>query len=235
MQRIINHHLFRKLSDDIRLNQLSLIFLISLLIILSGCFPDQEEAIYNDVEGVVLQNNTPVPNAEIHIRNHFKSIGFVQNPFYEDYTFTFNALVEGQYTVSVYRFGSEDPFETILQDTLPVGRKEFTIADSLLTNGLYAFEIESPGGQTAGNLFLVNKPDSLLPSTWAIASTNSEGEFTLESSYLYLGNSLRTNFAGLLQVTDSLQIYAVIDSTIEAKKSVRIKPNQANFFEIILD
>ena len=235
MQNTLNP--YRENFSDIveHSNYKTLLIFISIVFILSGCFPDQKDKSYEDVEGVVLLDENPVPNAEIHFRNHYKSTGFIQNNFNENYTFSFNALVDGIYTVSLYRFGSEDPLEIILRDTLSAGRKEFTVPDSLLTNGLYAFEVASPSDQTAGSLFLVNKPDSLLTGTQAVTLTNAEGEFTLKSSHLFLGNSLRTNFAGLLQVTDSLQIYAVLNDTIEAKKSVRVKPNQDNFFEIILD
>lgn len=211
------------------------LLIISISLFLTGCFFNNNSTpTYKEAEGVVLENGNGVANAEIHIRNSFDPGGFTQQPAAQNYIINFGIQVEAVYSVSLFRHGSDSVYNTFFEDTLASGEHSITVPDSLLTNGILGYEIRSNQDLLTSSLFLVNKPDSLLPGSYPFTTTNSLGEFSLNAEYLALGESF-TSQTGGFDITDSLKIYIVQDSTIQAERAVKIKPNQDNFFEIILD
>ena len=212
-----------------------LLFLVSLLFIANGCFNNDEEPVYEEIEGVVLSNGEPVDKADIHIKNNFDPGGFVNEEPRDEYTVNFNAPVSRVYKISLFRHLADSIITTFFDDTLSSGPQEIIVPDSLLSNGIFGYEISTEAGVLTGNLFLVNQPDSLLPGKLPFDQTNIRGEFTLNPDELALGQSFSTSRGGGFEITDSLQIIVTQDSTVLGKQSVKVEPNQANFFEIILD
>ncbi|MEX0845238.1 MAG: hypothetical protein WD022_08140 [Balneolaceae bacterium] len=213
-----------------------ILLLVSLLLLLSGCFDTEDIPVYEDVEGVVLLNGEPVANADIHIRNHFNPGGFSfpQDPL-EDYSFIFNTPTDGQYIASLFRHGADTVYATFFDARLEFGQNEIQIPDTLLTNGIVGYQVSSPVTRLAADLFLVNKPDSTLPESLPFAKTGLNGQFLLNAAYLALGRSFRTGSGSGFEVNDSLQIIIVRDEQIIRKEEVYIAPDQSNFFEINLD
>ncbi|MEQ8524357.1 hypothetical protein [Gracilimonas sp.] len=216
------------------MKHIHLLVLSGFILFFTSCINDKDIPVYEEVEGVVLENGQAVSNADIHIRNHFNPGGFSQENAAEEYTINFTIQSEAVYTISLFRHGADSIFYTFFDDTLAPGNQEIIIPDSLLTNGILGYEIETNQDLVTRNLFLVNKPDSLLPGSFPFTTTNALGEFTLNQNYLALGLGFRS-IDGFFEVTDSLQIYVVQDSSIQAKRTVEVKPNKSNFFEIVLD
>ncbi|WP_421773350.1 hypothetical protein [Gracilimonas sp.] len=202
---------------------------------LSGCFFNNDSTpVYREAEGVVLENGEGVANADIHIRNKFDPGGFSQEPAATSYTINFSVQIEALYTLSLFRIGSDSVYNTFFEDTLAAGEHSILVPDSLLTNGILGYEVRSNFDMLTSSLFLVNKPDSSLPGSFPLTKTNANGEFTLDPEQLALGRSF-TSVSGGFEVKDSLKIYVVRDSTIQAIKPVKFKPDKDNFFEIIVE
>lgn len=214
-----------------------LLFLAALLFTMNGCFPDDDVPIYENVDGVVLNSaGDPVVDVAIHIRNHFNPGGFiVDENADEPITISFNVQNEDIYIASIFHYGADTTFATFFEDTLSAGQQTITIPDSLLTNGVYGYEVRTSIAQLGANLFLVNKPDSLLPGTRPFTGTSFSGRFSLNANHLALGRSFNTSGGGRFDVTDSLQIMVEMNDEIVHKEEVRVKPDQSNFFEITLD
>lgn len=211
------------------------LLLVTLSLILTGCFVNNDSTpVYREAEGVVLENGEGVANADIHIRNNFNPGGFSQEPAAPKYMIDFSVRVKALYTLSLFRHGSDSVYNTFFEDTLAAGEHQIQVPDSLLTNGILGYVVRSNQDLVTTRLFLVNKPDSLLPGSLPFTTTNANGEFTLNPDYLALGRSFSSPM-GSFEVTDSLQIYVVQDSTIKAKRGVKYIPNQDNFFEIIVE
>lgn len=215
---------------------INLLLLSGFLLLLNGCFDNEELPIYENPEGVVLLNGEPVANAEIHFRNHFNPGGFSigEDPRL-NFSFTLNIPSDGHYTGSVFRHGADTVFATFLNRNLEAGQNEIVIPDSLLSNGIIGYEIRSTVTQISTNLFLMHKPDSTLPGTIPLTKTNINGEFTLNSRYLALGQSFNTSSGGGFDITDSLKIIVIQGQNILKIQDVRIAPDQSNFLEITLD
>ncbi|HET8866634.1 MAG TPA: hypothetical protein VFM80_13145 [Gracilimonas sp.] len=205
-------------------------------VLLTGCFKSEEQPVYSNVEGVVLLNGDGVSGANVHIRSNFDPGGFITENFNENgISIEFNVQLEDLYTASLYRYGTDEILFTFFEDSLSVGVETIQISDSLLTNGLYFYQISRPSTAVAADMFIVNKPDSLLPETVPLTSTNGVGEFTLLNDYLALGRDFFTTAGGGFSITDSLQIIITNNEEILTIERVRVKPGQSNFFEITLD
>lgn len=213
------------------------LFLAVLLLGVSGCFPDDDVPVYENVEGVVLNSDgDPVVDVAMHIRNHFNPGGFrVDETSTAPITISFNVPNEDVYIASVFRHGSDTTIATFFEDTLSAGQHSITIPDSLLSNGVYGYEVRTSISQLGANLFLVNKPDSLLPKTLPFTGTSFSGRFSLNANHLALGRSFNTQGGGGFDITDSLQILIEMNDEIIHTEEVRVMPDQSNFFEITLD
>jgi len=215
-----------------------LVLLVTSILFLTGCFgPEEEIPVYFNVHGaVVTTDGEPVVGKKVHIRNHFRDLGFIEDESYEeDYSLRFNAELQTLYTANLFRYGARNPLLTFFEDTLDVGQQELTVADSLLTNGIYGYEVLTPINLVASGLFLVNKPDSLLPNTFPFTTTQANGEYTLNAAYLALGRPFNSSAGGGFELTDSLQIIISDNEKILKKKYVKVLPEQANYFEIVVD
>lgn len=211
------------------------LYLLTLLL-LTGCFKKDEPVIYEDVEGVVLSSNgDPINNAHVHIRNHFSPGGYDIEGTGASVAIPFNVSFKSVYEAVLFNHGADTLIATFFKDTLSAGQHSIIIPDSLLSNGVYGYEIRSERGPLFANLFLVNKPDSLLPASRPFTTTNIRGEFTLNSLYLALGRSFGSSSGGRFEITDSLQIIVTDTSQVLKKREIEIKPDQPNFFEITLD
>ena len=210
--------------------------LLSIIIVISaGCLETNNPKFYQDVTGVVLDaTGEPVPNADIHIRNHFNTDGFPSRVIGDSVLINFTAPSRNLYRASIYRYEARSFLNTFFEDSLDEGEQELMIPDSLLSNGLFGFQVSTPSGALGGSLFVVNKPDTALINTLPFTQTNSEGNFRLTNRFLAIGNSFNASF-GEFEITDSLQIIVVQDSLIKAKEAVKLKPNSENFYEITID
>lgn len=208
----------------------------SLLVLLTGCFKDDAPTTYQDVEGVVLSNGQEVANAQIHIRNHFNPGGFITGTEQSNgFPVQFTASVPGLYTGVLFRYASEEILATFYEDTLESGQHTLIIPDSLLSNGVFGYEVKTNIGTPIINLFIVAKPDTSLPGLLPFTTTNASGEFTLDAGQAALGQTFGYSTGTGLEVNDSLQIIVTDQENVLKKVSVEVKPEQANFFEITLD
>lgn len=214
-----------------------LLFLATAFFMVTGCLNNSEKPpVYEDVEGMVTSNGEPVSNANIHIRNHFNPGGFIVNEDREgDLTITLNIQNEGLYTGNLYRNGSDTVLATFFNDSLQTGQREISIPDSLLSNGIFGYEIRNTAVQVAGNLFVVSKPDSTLPESLPFTRTNTNGEFNLNIFYLSIGQSFSTANGGGFEVTDSLEIIVTDEENVLKTEKVKVEPDQTNYFEITLN
>ncbi len=214
-----------------------LLVLAGILFVANGCFPDNELPNYSEIEGVVLDaNGDPIPEANIHIRNHFNPGGFrINENAGTAVTVSFDVNTEDVYTAVLFHHGADSAFAQFFEDTLQTGRHTLTIPDSLLTNGVFGYEVRSDLASLGANLFLINKPDSLLVGTRPFTQTYFRGEFTLNPDYLALGRTFNVAGSGRFDITDSLQIMVEMDGEIAHTEEVRVKPDRSNFFEITVD
>jgi hypothetical protein len=204
------------------------------LLFISGCFKTDAPDVYEDVEGVVLSaNGDPVNKAHIHIRNHYKPGGFRVNETQATVKVNFNAPYESIYEGLLYHHGAQKPMLTFFRDTLQSGEHSIVIPDSLLSNGVYAYDVRSERASLYSSLFLINKPDSLLPATLPFAVTDAQGKFTLDPIYLAVNRAFNSGIGGRFVITDSLQIIVTDNSQVLKKRTVRVKPNQSNFLRLI--
>lgn len=205
-------------------------------VLLSGCLNSETEPVYEDVEGVVLSNGNPLTNVDVHIRNHFNPGGFISGDSDTNgVDITIQLGTRDLITGHLYKNGGEEPIATFIEDTLEAGERTINIPDSLLANGILAYDIRSSSSQLATSLFVINKPDSTLPGRLPFAKTDANGEFNLDVDAISVGQSFRFANGGGFEVTDSLQLIITEGENILAKESVRVLPNQSNFFEITLD
>ncbi|MBD3617110.1 MAG: hypothetical protein HUJ22_11125 [Gracilimonas sp.] len=213
-----------------------LLFLVAPFFLVTGCLNNSDKPpVYEDVEGMVTSNGEPVNNASIHIRNHFNPGGFiVSGQGEEDLTISVNIQDEGLYTGNLYRNGSDTVLATFFNDSLQTGQQEISIPDSLLSNGIFGYEVRNTAVQVAGNLFVISKPDTALPESLPFTRTNANGEFNLNIHYLSIGQSFITGSGGF-EVTDSLEIIITDGENVLETEKVKVEPNQVNYFEIILN
>lgn len=218
-----------------KLKQLVLVFGLS--IIITGCFNDNSPPVYEDVEGVVLTNQgDPLGNVDVHIRNHFEPGGFITGDNDVDgINITIQIESRDLITGHLYKNGGLDPIATFISDTLGTGERTINIPDSLLTNGILAYELRNSARQLASNLFVVNKSDNLLPGRLPFTKTDINGEFILDIEAISVGQSFSTANGGGFVVTDSLQLIITEGDNILAKRKVRVLPDQSNYFEITVD
>lgn len=211
-----------------------LLAFITVLVLFTGCFRDNDPPSYQAVEGVVLSGGQPVPGAQIHILNYFDPGGFVADTL-NVVDIRFEAPNRTLYTGNMFHHAATTVRNTFLEDTLAAGPQTITIPDSLLTNGIFGYEVRTPISILTSSLFLITKPDSLLPGVTPFTVTGAGGNFELNSDYLALGRVFNTPNGASFQVGDSLQIIVTDDEQVLSVDKVQVKPNQANFFEINLD
>ncbi|MEX0609388.1 MAG: hypothetical protein WD016_13785 [Balneolaceae bacterium] len=220
----------------IKLNSYFLSLLALCSFFLTTCInaPDPPQD-YANVEGLVTENGSPVVDAEIHIKSHFEPGGFVEGEV-DEVEIGFTATASGVYALELYRLGSLQPFVTVFEDTLETGEQLLPIPDSLLSNGVYVYQIVTPLDQTAENNFLINKPDSALASTQPLTRTNSEGEFEISADYLAIESLFSRGQNEQFEITDSLQIIVVRDEEIVAKEFLQVGvEGEGTFVEITID
>ncbi|MEX0719820.1 MAG: hypothetical protein WD059_04070 [Balneolaceae bacterium] len=211
-------------------------FCISLLFATSCINSPDEPEVYADVNGMVTENGTSVSNAHIHIKSHFEPGGFVEGELL-DIEINLEVSTPGLYSLDLFRLGSTEVFATAFSDSLTAGSQVITIPDSLLTNGVYLYQVITPTNQSFENNFLINKPDSALTQTEPYTTTNNEGEFHIDIDYLAIESELtRDNGAEQISITDSLQIIIVRDENIVAREFLQVQTNEDdNFVEISID
>lgn len=170
--------------------------------------------------------------ADIHIRNHYKPGGFVED---EDnqIVLEFSVPARSFYEGTLFRYNSNTAFATFLSDTLNEGDHAIAISDTLLSNGIFAYVIQNELSQGFSGLMVINKPDTALPGTVPFAQTNEEGEFILNAFQLAFGDGFTSGENGnKFEITDSLEIIITTDDNVVTVEKVKVKPNTENFFEI---
>lgn len=212
-----------------------LVLVVSSVLIITGCFDDTTPPVYEDVQGVVLSGGNPLTNVDVHIRNHFDPGGYISGENDRDgINITIQVGTRDLITGRLYKNRGSDPIATFIEDTLGAGEQTINIPDSLLVNGILAYEIRNSTGQLA-SLFVVNKADSLLPGRLPFTQTGTNGEFILDVEAISVGQSFTTASGGGFEVTDSLQLIITEGDNILAKQKVRVLPDQSNYFEISID
>lgn len=190
---------------------------------------------YADIQGVVNSGNMPVEGAEIHIKNHFDPGGFrIGEDLGEGVTIGFTAVTHGNYSIDLYRLGSEEPFAKIMEDSLATGEYSYLVPDTLVTNGIYIYTISSPLSQPAQSNFLINKPDSALAATRPIMTTGPDGTFMIDADYLAIDQTFFRGANERFSITDSLQIIVVKDGEIVGRNYLEVS-EEVNFVEINLN
>lgn len=217
------------------MNKLYIFLFLLISLITSGCFNQDEIPVYNNVDGKVLENGKPVFGAHIHYRNNFAPGGFPDEVIGDSVTIRFNTAMDGVYEASLFRLEGDSILTTFFEDTLTAGRQSILIPDSLLSNGIFGYEVSSELEYLGASLFLVNKPDSALIGTLPFTSTNSDGDFTLDSRQMAIGQTFNFSDGNRFEITDSLEIIVIKDRKIRAVEKVKIEPNEDNFFQISLD
>lgn len=207
-----------------------------LVLVLQGCFESAEPDVYENVTGAVTLNNEPLSGADIYIRNHFNPGGYdLKIATLDEYTFEFTVPEQDVYTASVFRHGADSILTDFFEGELNTGIHSLTIPEEHLTNGVIGYLIRNDSYQIASNLFVVNRPDSVLLQTIPFSQTNSSGYFSLNSLYLAFGQTFNTGLGGRFTVNDTLQVIIANDENILHKEEVRIQPNQPNYLEINID
>ncbi|MAO66422.1 MAG: hypothetical protein CL666_15635 [Balneola sp.] len=211
-----------------------ILFLLSSLII-GGCLGQDEVPVYYNVNGEVVENGEPVFAAQIHFRNNLEPGGFRSEVIGDSVTIGFNTTVDGVYEASIFRLQADSVLSTFFEDTLKAGRQSILIPDSLLSNGIFGYEVSSELEYLGASLFLVNKPDSALIGTLPFTTTNYAGEFTLDVRQMAIGQEFNFTGGDSFEITDSLEIIVIKDSRVRAVERVKVEPNEENYFQISLD
>lgn len=210
-----------------------LILLFAAILLFTGCLNNSDDPVfYNNVEGTVLSGGEPLPDAHIHIRNHFEPGGFMVSEEDDEVTIDFNVPQRALFSGDLYRFGSDSSFASFLDDTLEAVEQSILIPDSLLSNGIFEYIIQNDLGQGFSGLLSINKPDSLIIDAAPYTVTNSAGEFTLRAFNMAFGRQFSSAESGSFEITDSLEIIVVTGDSIFTKQRVKVQPNEDNFFEI---
>jgi hypothetical protein len=220
----------------LKLKSLKLLLIVVSGLFLQGCFESQEPDIYENVTGTVTYQNEPLAGADIYIRNNFDPGGYdYELATREEYTIEINVPESDSYTGSLSRFGADTVFTDFFNGELTSGVKSLTIPEEHLSNGVIGYLVRNEAYQIASNLFLVNRPDSVLLQTIPFSKTNNQGYFSLNSLNLAFGQSFNTGLGGVFSVTDTLQIIIATEQEILTKKEVIVERNQPNYFEIDID
>jgi hypothetical protein len=187
------------------------------------------------VEGVVVDENGPVQGAEIHIQNFYTPDDvFSPKNVDEGYEFSFNSSSSGEFKGNLYRYRADSLLSNFYTAELDSGEHTVTIPAELLSNGIYVFEIVTPGGDSPYQLLFASKSDSLLYRSEPMTRTNADGEFFINPNMLAFGSDFLTSDNSEFVISDSLEFNIVVDSVLVKTQKVRVPPNQDNFFEISL-
>ncbi|MDR9417554.1 hypothetical protein [Gracilimonas sp.] len=216
------------------MNKIKLVALVLLLIGLSACLKDYSIPNFEDIEGVVLLNEEPVGNANIHVRHVFDPGGLLINNL-EQISLDIQVQTSGEYVGNLFRYGENDPFSTFLDGRLSRGVNKISIPDSLLSNGIIGYEVSGDFGPISAGLLTMSRPDSLIPSMIPFTTTDESGAFVLESINLPFRESFSRSNGRNLVISDSLDIIVANEEEILKILRVKVEPKQANFFEINLD
>lgn len=212
------------------------VLFIACLLIFTSCFKEEDESkIYADVSGVVNSGNAPVNGAEIHIKSYLDPGGFAAgDTLGTGVPISLTISNPGVYTLELYRLGASEPIARVFEDTLGLGNQEILIPDSLLSNGVYIYNVINPLDMVSQSNFLVNRPDSSLPNVLPYAYTNSTGEFEIDADYLAIDTRFRRSDDETFVIKDSLQIIVVQNDEIAGRGYLKVK-EESNFIEINLD
>ncbi|MDR9415688.1 MAG: hypothetical protein RI564_05360 [Gracilimonas sp.] len=202
---------------------------------LSGCLNDEPAPVYYDIEGQILENGAPVENAQIHFRNHLDPGGFLEESIGDSVTISFDSVFEGIYTARLYRFRADTAFITFFRDSLGLGAQNISIPDSILSNGIYAYEVISEVQNLGSRLFMVNKSDSALIGTLPVTTSDNSGDFTIDPANLAFGRNFNFSSGFGFEVTDSLEIIVIKNGEVQINENIRVLPDEENYFEITLD
>lgn len=200
---------------------------------ITGCLSNSQPKIYRPVEGIVVNDNGPIQGAEIHIQNFYTPDDvFTPQNVDEGYEFSFNSSSSGEFNGNLYRYRADSLLSNFFTAELDTGEHTVTIPAELLSNGIYVFEIVTPGGNSPNRLLFASKSDSLLNQSKPMTTTNANGEFFINPNMLAFGADFITSDNSEFVVTDSLEFNIVVDSVLVVTKKVKVSPNQNNFFEI---
>lgn len=218
------------------MNSSKLLLIIITSLVLQGCFESQEPDVYENVTGTVTYQNEPLAEADIYIRNHFDPGGYdLELATRNEYRFEINVPESGTFTGSLYRFGADTVFTDFFNRELSTGVHSLTIPNEHLSNGVIGYLVRNELYQIASNLFVVNRPDSVLLRTIPFTQTNSSGYFSLSSLYLAFGQTFDTGLGGRFSVNDTLQIIVATEQEILTKREIIVERNQPNYFEIDIE
>ncbi|MTI88843.1 MAG: hypothetical protein FH748_12830 [Balneolaceae bacterium] len=209
-------------------------FLIALFLLttltITSC-DEEDPPAKAQLRGVVnTADGQPVADAAIHIRNYLVPGGFTEPPSSGSTGFEFTVTEEGHFLIELYRYGSNRPLTTLVDEILQTGNHRITIADSLLTNGTYRYTITGTSQQSE-RYFLVNKPDSALLHTIPFERTNQDGEFTISIRNLALGEIFYDGKNSIL-IGDSLKILVQQGDTFTAMDSLKLSRQEDTFIEL---
>lgn len=212
-----------------------ILLIVGSILVLNGCFDDNTPPVYEDVEGVVTSQGEPLGDIAVHIRNHFAPGGFIESDGNSNLRVSLTIQTRDLITGKLYKNGETDPFATFIEDSLNSGNHEVSIPDSLLMNGILAYEIRNSSRQIASSLFVVNKPDTTLPKMMPFTKTSSTGEFYFDIDALSIGQAFTAPNGGGFEVTDSLQMIITQGDEVVGKGKVKVVPDQSNYFEITIE
>lgn len=210
---------------------MALISGILLIVSLSACDKENTPIIYQ-IHGVVqTPAGDPIPEAAIHIKNYLEPGGFIESTGSSGVSIEFEVTESGGFTILLYRYGSKIPLATIFEGSLQSGRHRIAIADSLLSNGTYRYEITATSQQSE-RYFLINKPDSVLAGVKPFVRANADGEFSIPVNQLAIGEILRGSDGQNFFVGDSLQLMVTGTDSVIAEKRLKVSLREDAFIEL---
>ena len=160
----------------------------------------------------------PISGAEIHVS--YPGF-FTQYKTKPTAYISFNIPEASQVSLKSYRFGSSEFIETLVDKSLPAGSHGAPISDSLYTNGMYSYKVESDNFSLERKMFLVRNTEDLLDNVAPLAFTDNSGDFSFQTSILGIDEILSTEISSFT-VPSLIEFIAIKNGEIIARKTVRL-------------
>jgi len=202
--------------------------------VLFGCNNDDLKGFtFGDVKTI---SGAPVSNAEIHILYVNRESARKMQP---STTINFSLLVASEVSFSTKRFGSNEIIEEFSEVLFRAGNHTITLLDSLYTNGLYEYFLETGAASYQNKIHITRTEEQLKNSFVPLTYTDRSGSFQFQTSILGVGEkidyTIKAGESASYSIDNEIELIAIKKGEIIARKTMLISNGSENQVSLIVD
>ena len=202
--------------------------------VLFGCNSNDFKGFtFGDVKTI---SESPVSNAEIHILYANRSSARKVQP---STSINFSLPVTSEVSFSTKRFGANEKIESFSEVLFSAGHHTITLLDSLYTNGLYEYFLETGAASYQSKIQIIRTEEQLKNSFIPLTYTDRSGSFEFQTAILGVGEkidyTIETGESASYSIDNEIEFIAIKEGEIIARKTMLISNGAENEVSLIVN